>query len=299
MIDSQIPGFSRFVLGELKDLKKIGTKELTKFYRATFIRNNAVIGLQSKSKPRGEFLRVLEEIAKRFQSNSRRPLSWPKEKLKNQYKVGYFHEPDRQGTQIILAYFTPSPLKINYRDNILFKLQRNLISKVAWDYLRIEKGIVYGFEPFSDGTALNNYDIEGFHYTVNPKDIKRSLNMVYEIIYSKAETFLRTKQGERWFANFLSSVIFPTTKSFDGDYAENKAFSVLYGYEIQRFEKVEEEAEKVTIDAVLKYLKKNLQSIPIHIFISSPVSRKLIMKAVHTSQFHKHWSSRIPKKLKK
>ncbi len=299
MVDSQMPGYSRFTLGEEKDLKKITTEELIKFYRATFVKNNAIIAVQSPVKPSGKFLEILTEIAKRFEGSRGKPPRWPKEYVENRYRFGYFYNPDEEGTQIILSYFDPSPKKINYKKNQLFNLTKNLIWKVAFDHLREEKGLVYAFEPFYDNSTMASYDIEGFHFTVNHRNITPSLDLTYEIIYKKLEEFLLSDQGKKWFESFLSHFIFPKTLSFNPNYAMEKAFAIHHGYELPDFEKAVEVAKNITIKDLQKYLKTNFQNIPLHIFVASPKKEKEIRKAVYKSKLHKHWSSRIPQKLKK
>jgi hypothetical protein len=144
-----------------------------------------------------------------------------------------------------------------------------------------------------------SHDIEGVFYTVDQKDITKSLNMTYEVLYERAEQFLLSPHGERWFQDFLSKVIFPKTDRFNPFYAYEKAFAILHGYEIFIVEKLEKEAEKISIKDLIKFLRGGLYRTPLHIFISSAKPKKSVMKAARESNFHKRWSSGVGKKLKK
>jgi predicted Zn-dependent peptidase len=299
MVNSLMPGRSTLILGEVEDIMSIKVSDLKRFYTGTFTKENAIISVQSPEDISKDFQDTLDHIGRFFYRNPNPTPRYPVEKVENMYKYKHFYDDQSQGVRVLLAYFIPTPNKRDYKDYIVRLIIQDLLSDVAFRRLREKLGLVYYFNYAEMNENLQKNNIGAFKFACDQKDLKKALDMSYEILYKHAEKFLKTKEGEKWFQDKLSHFLFPMTRPYSRSYATILAETILWGKEVPSHKKAKAAAEKLAVKDILKHLRKVLQKTPPHVWITSSKKDDEIYKVYEKSKFHKHWSSRIPKKLKK
>lgn len=298
LLDYQQPGKATLILGELEDIASVKVADLRKFYNSTFTPSNTIIAVQSPRKIKGQFKENLQKIVKVLKKNRSITPQLPKEQFENVYRYQHFNDDREQGTTVSIVYGQDLKPSTNYRENILRKMQINLVNYVAFKRIREKFGLVYYFTNY-DWAILEKYYFWWFQFSCDYKNLTSALNQTYELIFKYAEKFLKTKEGTKWFEDGLSSHIFPNTIAYNSSYAEEIADRLIQGRDVYDIENAIKLAETLTREDLLKFLRENVQNIPPHIWISSSLQEKEVISGLKRSKLHKHWSSSIRKKLQK
>ena len=245
--------FSIIGLNE-ENIKKITVEDVTKAYNSLFKIDNAILTIQSPNELSSNTLKYLSEISKRLRNNGHFEAVIHPEILENTNDFGYFYNAEAQGIRTFFFSFK----KINkgardYKLDLLQNFTKELIKYVAFNELREKKGYIYGIKSVTDSFYSWDYRIRGFEIVTDFNNLEKSIKGLKEIIETKAIKFLKSKQGVKWFENWISSFIFPHTPGYNEDYSENLGVSILSEEEILDFEKAKEAAMKITVKDVEEY----------------------------------------------
>src|SRR5438045_156161 len=116
----------------------------------------------------------------------------------------------------------------DYHDVAMRYLTRTLIEKVGFDQIREEQNLVYYFSQVNSWICLN-WKGEGFKTRCAVDKLPQVLDECHKLLHKYVPYFIHSKQGRLWLNSQVSKSIFPSTTSYDNDYAENIGMKLLDG----------------------------------------------------------------------
>ena len=280
--------FTYDILGEEKDIKRIGIDDLDKYFQSRFITGNCVFAIQSKGELNNRTKNKLEKISKKIPSGKEDIPRKPE--IKNNWKVGCFNDDRANGISLSFMYFDKAQSKIDYKMNVVKFLTNKLLDWIAFDVLREKKSLIYNFSPFRAGGLSFYYDIFGFDFTTDKERVLTTLNELYTIMYDYSFHFLRSKKGKEWFDDEISRFVFPRSIRFSNDLAEYDASSIIEGKEIFNDNKSVKAAKNIIIEDIRKYLEEMI-NIPPHIWVEGSIDEKEIKDIINKSSFGKRFNN--------
>lgn len=285
--------FTYDVLGEIEDIKKITVDDLEKYYSNRFVTGNCVFAIQSKGELKHSVVKKLEEISKKVKHS--KTDNFRDIEIKNRYRVGTFTDDRTNGINISFIYFDKVEKKTDYKKFATEYIYGRLIDWLAFDILREKLSLIYDFSVFRAGGLAYGYDTSGFRFVSEKEKVKKTLEELHFLLYTKAFTFLKSKKGKEWFDDVISTYIFPRTTKFNEELAEGAATSFLEGTDIFNTNISIREAKKIMISDIKKYLEERLRTPP-HIWVESDMSEKEMRDLIKESPFEKEVNISYQKK---
>ncbi len=285
--------FTYDVLGEIEEIKKITVDDLEKYYSKRFVTGNCVFAIQSKGELKSTVIKKLEEISKKIKPSEMD--SFRDIEIKNRYRVGTFTDDRANGINISFIYFDKTEKKTDYKQYATAYIYARLLDWLAYDILREKLSLIYDFSTFRAGGLAYGYDMNGFRFISEKDKVKKTLEELYILLYTKALNFLKSKKGKEWFDDVISTYIFPRTTKFNEELAEGAATSFFEGTDIFNTNISIKEAKKVKILDIKKYLEQKLKTPP-HIWIESDMSEEEMRGLIKESSFEKEFNISYQKK---
>lgn len=278
------------VIGEdTKSIVSITKDDILKLYKALFIIPNMIVSVQSPQKLTKSMLDQFNQLSKILPENADIKPTIFHEKLKNEFNVGYFF--NTESTGINITFFKLDDYlkrkKVDYKKKLLENLHNSLINYLAYNELREKKGLLYSLDSISLKSALWEYAYFGFDVTSPEEKLPQLLEELYTLYYFRTKKFLKTKPGQRWFENKISSYIFPSTISYDEAYAESKAASILDGREINESDKYKKEALKATIENLITFADTQNLFVDTTIWVDTHIEIEKVKKIIENSTIYK------------
>ncbi len=281
-----LPEFSYAVVGEIEDIKKITLKDLLSFFNSRFVKDNALIAIQTSTTLRKQTINQLEKLGNRFGDGVGKYFN--NVTSKNELDLGIFKDDRMEGTSIFLEYFLEKPKGFNYNDEVTYNITNQLIRKVGEEILRDKLGLVYAVETYKNaGLTLNAYLYEIKFNTENHK----TQNLIEEInnfLTKYLLDFLTSKRGKNWFESEISKFIFPHTPNFDVDLAEDIAYSYIEREDLWDPNAFYKEAKSLKIENIIEAIKA-LSCTPPHIWIEGNQKKNTIEDIVRNSSLWKRF----------
>ncbi|MCK9368526.1 insulinase family protein [Candidatus Dojkabacteria bacterium] len=281
------------LIGETEEnIKKISTKDLIKYYNSCFNIPNIIITIQSPKKISQMMQKYIDKIALHFHKNENNITRIKPEKLYNECKIQVFHDSQLQGSTLYFDYFrkiVPSNITYPYKEYLLSVFSLGLLRYVCSDILREKKGYIYGI-----GTSTINHltwynSVESVDLTLKVNLVTAAIDMFYEVIKNKANRFLDSKNGKRWFEGKISTFIYLNTEPYDKDYAEELGIRQLINKGVYDFEKAKKIGMKIKIGDLKDFFSERFVDIPPRIWVESPEDEKTILKEINNSKLVKRW----------
>ncbi len=294
LLNYHMPDYVGYVLGEYEDIKSIKADDLKKLLD-TYSTNNCIISIQSPKRLNKTALKWIDKIATVHSKRIPFEFKYPKESFRNLYRLGTFNEKNNQGAKIMFMRFSPLEKKLDYHKHMLDYLSRRLISKVGFDELREKHGIIYSILTHRASYLTNEYTVDFHEIGCSTENLKKALEKYYSLITKDVYKFLNSKKGALWLENQISSYIYPRTIEYNYEYNSGISYDILNGFDIYDYEKAKDAVEKITIKQIEQYLKNEVENIPHHLWIVSPLEDKEVEKIVNGSKYHKRWNSTLPR----
>jgi predicted Zn-dependent peptidase len=279
LVGDVLPHFKHRIIGSREDVSSVTVNEIEAFREKTFLKENVIFSLQSPGEIEPSLREKLEEMAAVFDGGGT-SFAVPEEHLENTYRSKHFYDEREDGVFISLNYFFPVQKKLDYKEKVLFALLADLIGKLGYDILRVEKGLVYAFETFRFSRLAFDFDVRGFKCSTETRKLKKLLAALEVFIFNDLTDFLGTDDGVRWFDNSVSRYVFPNTTEYDPDYAETRSLNVLEDCEVYLFDKAVEVAKGLLAEDLIRYIDDNLHNLAPHVWMVSSEKEAEIVGAL-------------------
>lgn len=289
-----VPDEVKRVIGNSQSIKEITIDHLKKWYDLLIQPENMILAVQTGKKLTPEVWRQLNHIANALPAakiTEHPTISQPAlRKLENQLKIGYFHEPKFQDVGVSFFFLNAPASNYNYHDTGIRYLTRTLIEKVGFDQIREDQNLVYYFSQINSWICIY-WKGEGFRTRCSLEKLPKVLNECHKLLHEYVPKFIKSKQGKLWLNSQVSKYIFPSTTSYDNDYAENIAMRILDGFEFQYDDKQAAAAiKKITVDDLLAYYQTHVLETPPHIWTVSSSGQEAVEAAVKESDIYKYYA---------
>jgi predicted Zn-dependent peptidase len=283
------PEVSRRAAGTRKKIRSITAKNLKDYKNAIFCPTQSYITVQSNSALTRKQKELIKGISKHVEGTTKE-LGFDEVQVFNKFDFSHFQDTVYHDDVFVrIGKIYKGPKEIDYQEDVLVYLARDLLHKLLNKYLRQEKGYIYWSNYFSS-YILNGYSIRGIKYSVRLDKLNKSLDELYLILTKKLSQFLESDEGEQWFVSALSRYIFPPNVDYRYQYALDIGFKMLYGvdYRYKMEEKVEV-AKQIDIEEVEKYIQSQLLDKPSKIWCESPYEGDEIKDIIMNTDLAKYY----------
>jgi len=278
--------FTGDTLGEEEDIKAIMINDLEKYYHNRILGSNAVISIQSNGELSKRIIDRIESFSKRFTFSPN--LGIRDIKLKNEWRIGVFQDKRENGISIYFEYFEDILKKQNYKLTTVNFITAKLLEWLAFNILREKMSLIYNFSVAKTQNFSFKYSIYAYSFTTERSKIVTTLDEFYNLIYTEAFKFLKSKKGKEWFDDMISMYIFPKTTIYDSGLGEGIAIRMLEGRDIFNYNLAVKKAKELSIKDIQEYLKEQLE-IPPHIWVEGDINKKEIRDILISSSFGKRF----------
>lgn len=281
------PEFAERIIGTEESINSITIEDLVKYYNNVFTTDNIVISAQCSENIHKQVINYISKY-QNVLSNNKSTLVINDVNLENKSRFGIFHDEKSNGVSLSIFSLEHKEKEWDYRRNVLDFIESGLIWKLGKDILREKKGIVYSINKV-DVPIHWGWAVRGFKFTVEFSNFEEALEECYRLIQSYWSDFLATSHGKKWFADRISSYIFPRTQAYNVDYAESLAVNELFDVPYFDFAKEIKAAKSITINDLINRMEEHAK-IPHHMWISSHVENEKISKIVENSSLYRMYS---------
>lgn len=279
-------GFTHNEIGEPKDIKKITSEDIKRYYNNQFKTENVLITVQSGKKLSKKEIQQIEEISKVFKVSKKK--IYPKANLNTEKRIYHFKDNQVEGISLSILFPKDIDKRLDYRSEVLEHLTGSLIRKLSHDYLREELGLIYSSYLSNNLELSFNKRILGYEVVMQPKNYSSLLIHLNEMIEKKMYTFLDSKEGRVWFESTVSNFIFPRNNPYRSNYAERKGLPIIDNNEVMELDKAVKEVLNINIEDVKKYQQKFFSNKALF-WIESDTDGKVLVEQLKSSKLFKRF----------
>ncbi len=277
LLEKDSKEFTTNIIGEEKDIRKIGIEDLYKYFNSRFTTGNTIFSIQEKGALDTRTEKVLESISKRFVVGERS--SFRNYSLRNELKYGAFKDEYANGITVYLFHFGRESGIIDYRKDVIREISSRIVRKFGFDFLREKQGLIYDLSTFdSKGIGYFN-SIRGIRFVTEDSKLEKMIVSLRNMMERDIFKYLKSKNGKASFEDILSTFIYPRNKQYNEWLAEDCTSTLLETGEAFNENLYIDEGKKIVLSDVVKYLKKQF-SIPPHIWIESAYEEGKIVERV-------------------
>ncbi len=277
--------------GSASEIKKIKFEDLRDYLDHVFCADNTIITVQSKNEPDEELINEIQKLENYYRPNAQK-VEFPDYNIEDEFRLRHFRRPENPGIFAAVGYYYKMPDAAHYTykwDRLNFFLSA-LIKKLAFDYERASKGLIYDVSMLNSRLS-QSYKQRGFAFECYLKNFGRIFDDMYDIIYGKKwKEFLETEKGKLWFESYISQSIFLLNENYDQYYAVSVAedlFSGLfYRYDYDESRKV---AQQLQVKDLIDFAE-NFYKIRPMIWVESPYEDKEVMPIIKGSKIYQKFA---------
>jgi predicted Zn-dependent peptidase len=284
---NQENGFTHTIIGEKKDINKISVENIETFFKNQFKPENIIITIQNGGELLESEMKDIEEIGMMFGQKSNEK-KYPNANIDKTKRIYHFNDNQMEGISLALLFPKKYTKTLDYKLEAQEYLFRSLIHKISHDYLREKLGLIYSSRISSNLGLSFNSRIVGYELMMQPKNFKKVLKSLDEMINTKIESFLRSKEGRVWFESAISAYIFPRNIPYKGDYAERKGLALIEDAEVMELDKAVSAALKIEIKDIIEFSNDFLKDSPFF-WIESDKDGKNLQKILEDSSLYKNF----------
>lgn len=278
--------YSYRIIGDQESIDSITADHLRKFHRQAFVPQNIVIAVQKDGALTDEEWGEIDKIQSLFKDKAGTRLEDATEELNQDFRIGYFHEPNNQSAFVSLSFFFRTRNYNDYEDDVLWYLTYGLIRKVMLDQLRTERKLIYGVSTFNSAFVFG-WRAKGFKFECELDNFEETVTQAYEVLHKEVPKFLETQAGKKWFVSRISDYIFPSTKKYSTDYAEDIAVQILFGDDYTYNDRLANRAAKaIAIEDLSKFVVEQFSSQSPKVWLVSPQDGDRMQQIVLKSKWN-------------
>jgi predicted Zn-dependent peptidase len=290
MLDTIYPEFTDRVIGSENTINSITIEDLKKYHENVFTADNCIISIQSPEKLTVEQLNIIEAISQSLHPKQNK-LKAKIKKPNNFFNHKHFKYDNTQGVMFSFNKFKEMSTVPDYNFNVSFYIFRNLLSYLGYNYLRDEKGLIYGINSIWNNMAWKTY-VQGFSLTFDKKNLEKVLSELEYLFETKINEFLNSKQGKKWFESQISKYIYITTVNYDANYAQSISIDIILNEKFYKydFEESVKHAKKYTLEDFIVFANSFLKDEKPHIWFESPFEDQEILEVFEKSELFKRFN---------
>lgn len=285
------PEFAERGIGTVETVASVTVEDLLKYHEAIMIPGNMVLAVQLPSKPTKTIMSYLSDLASKLPS---RKVNLKRNIIKYDpgFRHGYFHDPDNSSIFFSIAFHYELMPKFDYRRDRLYMLTTSLIRKIGYDYLRLEKHLVYSVDTFNDLEMINVKN-RGLSIQTDKEKLLEVLDETYYMLYEYIDKFLDSASGKRWLDDIISTYLFRRNSEFDANYAEDIGGKVLDAINEYKFDytKAKKAMMKIKTQDIKEFMHEFLEIVPCFWF-NAPHPEAEIKEIFMQSKFYKRFADK-------
>jgi len=263
--------YARNAIGEMDFVNSLTRAELVKLHKTHFVSSNCIVGIAGKI-TRNQAQEAVEHLFDKVPKGKKTQLKYAPIVPENRY---LFHKEDENKTVVELNFITPGRDDFSQKQRIAFFLSKYILggsmrSLLARE-LRVKSGLVY------DCGSTVSYRPTAGVYSLDASTNLKDAKEVFSIMKKVFVNFLHDGVPDQEFQRALNYINMRTLMVYDSvsGIADNITSSLFLDNKIVSVEELNEIANSITQDYMLKLLRKYLDMKKAYISIMAREDPKL------------------------